>query len=438
MDDLEIKIAITYKVPQSNLTLNGLLRGLERDRDEIMRNLLVTLFQALEEKAKEEYSRSGCVRDGHQSNRRVFRTSFGEIRYRLAQMRNRNGAIFCPLATKLKVEPYRQYPGATLEAAVGQAIHLSYRLGARETERILGHGPSKSTLWRRLQNLAETEGAWPPMKHRPFKFLMVDGTKVHLQAGGYSLGTSELRWAWAAEREGQPFELIGFWVGKDWSAIRRDLDGRLNYRRLRMLFSDGGSGIEESLRNATMDYQRCLVHGKRDFRFLLYADHVKGKKQESFLHLLDQNPLFHLRQADLEALRPEDEPLVRRLVRTIRRGFRELVTALPEDKYPKTRTYLENFSHQALVFFDYWLDHQLWIPLTTNIAESGFSRVANRIKRVGRRWSERGLINWLRIAFRKIFQPDQWTSLWRQYLGLHRRLHLVSLHLHYRWINAIT
>jgi len=111
---------------------------------------------------------------------------------------------------------------------------------------------------------------------------------------------------------------------------------------------------------------------------------------------------------------------------------------LPEDKYPKTRTYLENFSHQALVFFDYWLDHQLWIPLTTNIAESGFSRVVNRIKRVGRRWSERGLINWLRIAFRKIFQPDQWTSLWRQYLGLHRRLHLVSLRLHYRWINAIT
>ncbi|MFZ2053094.1 MAG: hypothetical protein WAU81_02745, partial [Candidatus Aminicenantales bacterium] len=61
MDDLEIKIAITYRVPKNNLTLNGLLRGLERDRDEIMRNLLVTLFQALEEKAKEEYSRSGCV-----------------------------------------------------------------------------------------------------------------------------------------------------------------------------------------------------------------------------------------------------------------------------------------------------------------------------------------------------------------------------------------
>jgi hypothetical protein len=32
MDDLEIKIAITYKVPKINLTLNGLLRGLDRKK----------------------------------------------------------------------------------------------------------------------------------------------------------------------------------------------------------------------------------------------------------------------------------------------------------------------------------------------------------------------------------------------------------------------
>ena len=36
MDDLEIKIAITYRIPRNNLTLNGLLRGLECDRDEIV------------------------------------------------------------------------------------------------------------------------------------------------------------------------------------------------------------------------------------------------------------------------------------------------------------------------------------------------------------------------------------------------------------------
>jgi hypothetical protein len=34
--------------------------------------------------------------------------------------------------------------------------------------------------------------------------------------------------------------------------------------------------------------------------------------------------------------------------------------------------------------------------------------------------------------------PSMWTSMWRQYLHLHRKLHLLSLHAEYRWINAVT
>jgi hypothetical protein len=70
--------------------------------------------------------------------------------------------------------------------------------------------------------------------------------------------------------------------------------------------------------------------------------------------------------------------------------------------------------------------------------ESGFSRVVNRIKRVGCRWSEAGLLRWMTIAFRKIFHPAMWMNMWRQYLRFHRKLYLLSLHVEYRWINAIT
>ena len=439
MDDLEIKIAITYKVPQSNLTLNGLLRGLEHDRDEIMRAVLGRILEALEEKAKGDYPPGRYVLNGHQSTARNLMTSFGRVRHRLAQVLDRTtGAVVFPLAERLKIEPYRQYQRETLEAPVGQAIHLSYRLATKETRRLRGHGPSASTLWRRLQEVAESQGGWPLLKHRPFTFLMVDGTKVRLQDRGTSLEPAEMRWAWASEGVSKPFEWVGFWVGKDWKTIRRDLSRRLNYGRLQMLFSDGESAIEDNLRSARMECQRCVWHGRHDFRFLLYADEVKGPAQREFLELLNRNPLFHLRQAELETLKPEDKPLVRKLARTIRSGFRELLAALPESRYPKTRTYLLNFSQQALAFFDYWLDHQGWIPFTTNIAESAFSRVVNRIKRVGRRWSEAGLLNWLTMAMGKIFHPALWTSLWRQYLHLHRSLHLASLISKYRWIDAIT
>ena len=74
MDDLEIKIAITYRVPEKNLTLNGLLRGLESDRDEIMRTVLGMILSALEGKALETLP-GRFVRNGHQSSTRTFKTS---------------------------------------------------------------------------------------------------------------------------------------------------------------------------------------------------------------------------------------------------------------------------------------------------------------------------------------------------------------------------
>jgi hypothetical protein len=178
MDDLEIKIAITYKVPKINLRLNGLLRGLDRDRDAIMRAIVVKIFEALEEKLQEDYPPEQYAWNGHQSSARRLLTSFGEVRYSLAQVTERKtGKSINPLVVKLKILAYRHYPGEALEASLGQAIHLSYRLAAKETKRIRGSGPGKSTLWSRMQEMAVAT-AWPSMKSMPFEFLLVDGTSV--------------------------------------------------------------------------------------------------------------------------------------------------------------------------------------------------------------------------------------------------------------------
>jgi hypothetical protein len=210
MDDLEITIVLRYSVPEKGLTFNGLLRGLERDKDVLMRNIIQVILKAVEEKTIEEY-RIGepgrYLRNGRQPNARKLLTSFGEVRYRLAQVYDREkGTVFCPLTRRLGIIPYRQYQRESLEVAMGQAIHLSYRLGASGTRRIRGQEPSKSTLYRWMQELAEDYGEWPSLKHRLFRFLMVDGTKVEMQGGGgYSLGKGEMRWALASEGAGRPF-----------------------------------------------------------------------------------------------------------------------------------------------------------------------------------------------------------------------------------------
>lgn len=50
MDDLQIQIVLTYKVPEKDLTLNCLLRGPECDWGEIMRTTQGMILPALKEK----------------------------------------------------------------------------------------------------------------------------------------------------------------------------------------------------------------------------------------------------------------------------------------------------------------------------------------------------------------------------------------------------
>ena len=110
MDDLEIKIAIVFKVPRNALSLNGLLRGLARDRDRIMRETLVQIFAALEENLHPAYPQNRYVRNGRQSSARQFHTSFGPVRYALAQVVDRKtGRTIQPLAVLLRIPAYRRY-----------------------------------------------------------------------------------------------------------------------------------------------------------------------------------------------------------------------------------------------------------------------------------------------------------------------------------------
>jgi len=438
MDELEIKIALSYKIPENNLTLNGILRGLQEDQNELMRNIVKAILTAIEKKVIEEYISSHpnkYYRYGRQPRARKLITSFGPIHYKLAQLYDRQTErVFPPLVEGLSILPYKQYQREALEAAVGQAIHLSFRMAEKEARRIKGWAPGRSTLQRCVKELAEGYGQWPSYKNRDFKFLMVDGTKVKRQGPrGAPLDQAEMRWALASEGVRRRFDPVGFWVAKDWKLIRQDLEKRLDYNKLEVLFSDGGPGIEENLLSEGMRHQRCVWHGKRDFTILLYQDGAKKEEQKPLHALMKEILLFSLRKELLEEVLPPEKELVVELVEEIKRGFNKLIKALDPQKYPKARTYIQNFASNALLVFDYWLEGKGWIPLTTNAIESAFSRIVNRVKHVGRRWSDEGLLNWLMIAFRKIYKPALWDELWRKYLHIHKPLRFSKLRVSYAW-----
>ncbi|MCL0088075.1 hypothetical protein M1N86_01775 [Dehalococcoidia bacterium] len=127
--------------------------------------------------------------------------------------------------------------------------------------------------------------------------------------------------------------------------------------------SDGGPGIEENLLAPGMRHQRCLWHGKRDFPYILYLDKLKKPQQKELKEKLKSIPAMNLRRSDLEQLSPEDLPRVKELAQKTKQGFKELLDALPEEKYPAARAYIQNLSQTVTTFFEFWFANKLWIPL---------------------------------------------------------------------------
>ena len=441
MGEITLDLRLVIKIPSPKLTINGLVLGLKQSASQIHATILTTLLEALEEQAVErqiEKDPQRYRRNGHQSKPRQFSCSLCDFSYRFAQLLDRrNGRSLTPLGKALSIPEQVRFLEEALEPGIGLCAHVSYRRAAGEVERIGGQRMSHTTIHRRLQQFAQRHDPFTDLKGKPFVWLLVDGTQVHLQgAKGKDLGKVQMRWALASLGVGHPFEPVGFWIDTPWSGIRQQLAKRLDYSKLRVLFSDGEPGIAENLLSNRMRHQRCVWHGKRDFPYLLYADELKKADQKPFIDQLNAIAAMTMTQAQLERLRPQDRSLVKQLAEQTQQGFEQLLKAL--EPYPKAKAYIQNLIQPVSTFFVWWLQKGEAIPLTSNAIESAFSRVCNRVKRVGRRWSDRGLLNWLTVSFYKIFKPELWNLQWGKSPRQVAKISLLSVKATYLWSAAIT
>ena len=441
MGEIALDLRLVFTIPSSKLTINGLVLGLKQAAPEVLATILTTLLEGIEEKALErqiEKDPQRYCKNGHQSKPRKFSCSFCDFSYRFAQLKDRKtGRSLTPLVKALSIPEQVRFLEEALEPGIGLCAHVSYRRAAKEVERIGGQAMSHTTIHRRLQEFARSHAPFGELKDRPFVWLLVDGTKVHLQGKkGKDLGQVEMRWALASEGEGQPFEPVGFWIDTSWRQIRKDLAKRLNYAKLRVLFSDGELGIAESLLSRRMRHQRCMWHGKHDFPYILYTEGLKKPDQKPFIDQLKAIAAMSMSKEKLENLKPQDRAHVRQLTQQTEHGFEELLTAL--EPYPKARAYIENLVKPVTTFLRWWLQKGEALPLTSNAIESHFSQICNRVKRIGRRWSDRGLLNWLTVCFYKIFKPELWRLQWENAPGKLVKIRLRSVEATYQWAAAIT
>ena len=432
VSEITLDLRLVFKIPRTGLRINGLIQGLKESSPKIHETILTTLMQALEEQVIATILQKDpqrFKRNGHQNKPRCLKCSLGKISYRMAQLMDlKTGKTFQPLRKALAIPAHDHYLEEALESSMGLVMHVSYRRSVNEVERIQGQSPAHTTLHTRLQDFAQNHEPFGNLKNKPFRYLLADGTKVHLQGyRGQDLGQVEMRWALASLGSLAPFEPVGFWIDTDWKTIRQDLNQRLDYKKLKFLFSDGGPGISENLLASGMKPQRCLWHGKREFPYLLYGDGAKKRKQKPFLEKMQSIPVFHFTQLQMEQLRPEDRPHIAQITQQTQKGFEELLEALDPEKYPRARAYIENLMKPVTTFLSWWLKKGEILPLTTNALESAFSQVKNRIKRIGRRWSEQGLLNWLKLTFYKVFQSDLWNQIWNHRKKRLPKIRLISI-----------
>jgi hypothetical protein len=438
MSKIEINLAVTFNIPDEGMNVNGLLFGLKKASSQIMLCIAKTLFHAIEQKAVlkiQKTQKTSIIRYGR-CRSRTLKTSFGSLTYRFQKLKNtETNQILIPLREMLNIPKYRQYQDESMEPAIGLAAHLSYGRSGKEANRIRGTTASRWTVWRRLQEFSDAQCQFPDFKKVPYRFLLVDGTGVHLQGSrGQDIGQKRMRWALASKDVNQPFDIVGIWVNTAWKAIARDLTNRLDYKKVEVLLSDGGQGIQENLMDEGMRHQRCIFHGKRDFSFLLYADGLKKKEQQPFIEFFKQIPAVSFIQSDMKKVSPDDRLYIHELCKRTEMSFQLLIDALDEKNYPKSKNYIENLAKHASTFFDWWLERSVWIPNTSNLIENRFSQIKNRIKRIGKRWSDQGLQKWLMVVIQKIFTPENWDQLWNQFLEIIKPVELIKINVSYKWI----
>jgi hypothetical protein len=64
----------------------------------------------------------------------------------------------------------------------------------------------------------------------------------------------------------------------------------------------------------------------------------------------------------------------------------------------------------------------------------GKSKFLSVIKRIGRRWSDVGLLKWCMVVVLKIFYPSNWDIFWKQYLKINKPISILEQYVTFQWL----
>jgi hypothetical protein len=116
-------------------------------------------------------------------------------------------------------------------------------------------------------------------------------------------------------------------------------------------------------------------------------------------------------------LKDEDSQILESLQKKTLNAFCDLYFFLQSKGYNNAAVYLSNLAKPFVTFIEHMVDTGKAIPATSNIIEGKISLFKNRIKSIGKRRSETGLMRWLAIVVKKLLPEFDWNTLWDDITG---------------------
>ncbi|KXA96781.1 hypothetical protein AKJ38_02620 [candidate division MSBL1 archaeon SCGC-AAA259I14] len=170
------KTTLEVSIQHENLNLMGLVNQIEGLEKEIVEKVIYAIEEReVEELCGKKHEETRYQRHGRKN--RTLKTSIGTLELNLTRVRDKKtGKVFTPAEDELEMPKGKVVlEDASLES-IEQISKLSYRKAVKAVKELSNSDISKSTLWRRVQDLdISTE------PKSGVDGIMVDDTKVHMQ-----------------------------------------------------------------------------------------------------------------------------------------------------------------------------------------------------------------------------------------------------------------
>lgn len=349
---------------------------------------------------------------------RQLRTSVGRVDFKWRRLRCRAcNKHLVPMRRWLTLQPWQSKTHELEKLVVDLVSQQSYRRSSQHLHAIGEIPVPKSTAHRWVAQSGCDELNWPP---ETLATLMVDGTGFKRRPDPQKNlnNKGELRVVIGIDQRGQAIPL-GTWTSKSWEQIAQELEARAPGQKLaEQLGCDGEPGLADRLARLTNKVQRCHWHMVHDLDRMMWFDQAPLAERRQQQKKLSAIISIELPADEFEPVQPQDKEQIQQRVQHAEVELQKLATVLNRRGYPQAATYVAAARRRLFSYIEFWMQTGVAALRTTSYLERLMRELGRRLKRMAFGWSESGAAKMARILIKRICDPEQWNSYWKNRLRI--------------------